>query len=72
MVDEKTKSIEAGLILNQELCHTFQEKYIPFGLEESMPEDLRDLCGMLEGYFRRATNREKNGFLMVYLIELSF
>ena len=63
MIDEKTKTLEAGLILNQKLCQTFQEKYIPFGLEESMPEDLRDLCGTLEGYFHRATNREKMAFL---------
>ena len=51
MVDEKTRSLETGLFLDQKLCQTFQEKYTPFGLELSMPEDLRGFCGTLEGHF---------------------
>merc|ERR1712012_1318757 len=48
LLQEKTALLESDLIMNQALCRTFKEKYIPFGLELDMPLKLQEFCGKIE------------------------
>ena len=50
---EKDDLIKNNLLLDNALCSKISKKYFPFGFENLMPQSLKDLCGDLQGDFKK-------------------